>query len=1209
MRLTLPPALLPATAGAALLIALAAPTAVAQTLGDNAAMAPPPVRITAQIDNDALVPLKGNTDPLAQPVYDRGPVSPSRGAGKMELLLQRDPARQTALHRYLDSLQDPHSPSYHKWLTPTQYGAQFGIGETDLQTVETWLASEGFKIEAVPPSRNLIEFSGTIGQVEQAFHTGIHTYAVNGSEHRSNVSDPQTPAALAPVVAGLSPLNDFRATAQHVLGGRSQVRHTAGGSLEVLPGKLRGATPLLADTTQTTLFVTPANAATIYDSPNSFNKAYSGGTQETGSGVSIGIAGYSDLATADYLNYRKLFLNEASPAQPTLVVDGVDPGVLDQFDGQETLIDAEVAAAMAPGATIYVYSSASNLMDDGLTDAILRAIEDNNVSVLNVSYSRCEASLGTSGNMEFYEMWQEAAAQGISVVVATGDTGTAACDDKTQSAAMDGLAVNGYASTPYNVAVGGTDFDILGTEFSQYVSSGNNVDTAPSQASVSGYIPENPWNDSISNDPPGSYATDNATTYNNGMGPQSIILAGGGGVSSIAGYQAPFQSGISIGAAGPANMRYLPDVSLFAGANRQYPANWALCSDNLVGQADFTFTDCVPGSDGTFSVEGAGGTATATAAFSGVLGVVLQSLGGNTRIGAADNVLYNLYANAGKRAAIFHDVTAGNNAVPCAAGSPQCGGNGFLTGYDAGTGYDLATGLGSVDISALAAAWPTVTFTPTTTALLVDGAVTPLTIKHGTPVTLAATVTPSTVTGTVSVSGLKGQAGAAASEYIPLNSGAGSTSADNLPGGSYTVTGYYPGDVTDSPSTSAPPIQITVTPEDSALQLTLQVTDVNTSQADGNSFPYGSFGFVYAQPTNADIATAGADGTATGTVTLLNNGASLNTQALNSRGNAAFPVDDLAPGSYLLGATYSGDQSFNPSSTASTTTVTVAKGPTTLAAALAAPSIDISASATVTVTLGTDSTGMFPTGEITLMANGKSFPGTVTQVRTPINSDEEIATFTVAGSALTTGANTLTAAYSGDANYLASNATAVLTVTGMLPVPGFTLAGPAGGITVKSPATSASGIVTVTPTNGFTGAINLTCSLAPATTATAASPPTCAVTPSVTIAGTTAANATLTITTGSAVGTQTVANNGGEAMRRLLEGSGALTLCSALLLLTPSRRRRWRSLLMVLLACGLLGAVGCGVTRYGGLPVTYTATVTGTSGGTVATNQVAVTVP
>jgi subtilase family serine protease len=170
------------------------------------------VRITQPINEANLIPLKGNTHPLVQARFDRGPVPESSPTGHIMLVLQRSAAQEASLKEYLASLQDESSSNYHRWLTPAQFGASFGVASLDLETIEQWLQGHGFKVEGVPQGRNIIQFSGTMGQLEGAFHTSIHVYEINGEHHFANVSDPKIPAALAPVVLGVAHLNDFHPT-------------------------------------------------------------------------------------------------------------------------------------------------------------------------------------------------------------------------------------------------------------------------------------------------------------------------------------------------------------------------------------------------------------------------------------------------------------------------------------------------------------------------------------------------------------------------------------------------------------------------------------------------------------------------------------------------------------------------------------------------------------------------------------------------------------------------------------------------------------------------------------------------------------------------------------------------------------------------------------------------------------------------------------
>ncbi len=1227
--------------------------------GERPLLATPAIRVTAPVSGQALVTLKGNTHPMAQARYDQGAASPSLATGKITMLLKRSPAQDAALQQYMGSLQDPNSPNYRKWLTPAEFGASFGIADQDLQAVESWLQSQGFKIEAVPASRNLIQFSGTTGQVAQAFHTSIHSYLINGATHLSNATDPEIPAALAPVIAGVSPLNDFRPRPMHELRGRVEKTPATG---EVHTVQSAAARPALTDTSSSTPFLAlgPADAATIYDSPNSMNKNYTGSTQLTGTGVNIGTVNDSDLPVADYMNYRKLFLNETAPPNPTLVVDGVDPGTLNGGDAVEAVLDAELLAGIAPGANIYFYSSASALLQDGVYNAALRAVEDNNVALLSVSFGACEADEGAAGNAQLAALWQQAAAQGITVATSTGDNGSAACDDpNTESAATQGLAVSGFASTPYNIAVGGTDFDTLSTAFSQYVSTAAQSTSTSYGAdfgSALSYIPENPWNDSISNNPPGAYTTNTATDYPlQGGGTTTSIAAGSGGVSSSAicptgaavdptsgecisaltgsaipliGYPIPaFQQGSAFAGTPLAGstVRSLPDISLFAASGAQHQAAWVFCSDNVTNaDSTQTYTDCAPASAGAqFGYEIVGGTSASAPTFTGMLGLVIQSLGNGKRLGLANNVLYNLAST--QYSSVFHDVTAGNNSVLCAAGSPNCGTNGFLTGYNAGTNYDLASGLGSVDVAKLVSAWDTAVFTPTSVSLQLNGSTNALSVQHGTAVSLAASVNPSAAAGDVSVNATNtGQGGLAVKQIIPLTSGAGTVSVNDLPGGSYSVQAYYQGDATHAPSTSSPAIPVTISPEASAPFLSLAILDIANQSAGPQPNPrtayYGEYGFAYIQPLNANALNAGvgSHGVATGSVTLLNNGTAVTTGALNSQGVFAYPLYNLAPGSYSFTASYAGDASYNASSTTAAVPLTISKGPTIISLKAGSTSIAASGSTTVAVELDTDSTGNVPTGAITLTGNGTHFSATVVEGTQPDGAIKQTATFTVPGSALASGANTLTASYPGDGNYAGASGTTNITVTGTTSsAAGFSLAGPASGINVATPGTPATGTVTLTPTNGFNGTVNLTCKVQ---YSGAGASPICSIPATLAVSNNNAATVTVTVNTTAQSASLIPAQRPGGIPSRwpMLLGGGGTALCSVLLWGIPARRRGWRNLrtaAVVWLAFTSLGFIGCGGSTSssgsnssGTQAGSYTLIVTGTSGSTSANAQITVTV-
>src|SRR6266568_700744 len=481
-----------------------------------------PARIRESIDESSVVTLRGNTHPLAQPKYDRGPAPVSMPASRLLLVLQRSAEQEASLQTYLESLQDPNSPNFHKWLTPEEFGKQFGVSDTDLATVQTWLQGQGFTINKVTKGRMAIEISGTVGQVQTAFGTSLHSYSVNGEQHWANASDPQIPTALALVVAGFAELNDFVPKSQAIRGPRGEYNATT--------NRIEPSYTLGSSSNGYTMYLGPADAATIYNTPTIYNASHTSTTYD-GTGVTIGIAGDSNIDVTQNANYRATF---GLPAKATtVVVDGADPG--ENGDALEAYLDTQVAGGIAPSASVILYTAENTYYNAGLFLAIIRAIDDNKVDILNVSFGGCEAHQGVSGNQYIYNLWQQAAAQGIAVPVSSGDSGSAGCDNpNTESVANGGLAVNALASTPYNIAVGGTDFDTLYSNFpSSFTTYVDVTNTLANHRSALKYIPERPWNDS-------TFQNDNTTISQNlpwtatQYSYNANIVAAGGGFSACA---------------------------------------------------------------------------------------------------------------------------------------------------------------------------------------------------------------------------------------------------------------------------------------------------------------------------------------------------------------------------------------------------------------------------------------------------------------------------------------------------------------------------------------------------------------------------------------------------------------------------------------------------------------------------------------------------
>jgi len=338
--------------------------------------------ITQPVIESQRVMLSGNVHPLATRAADRGAAPASMPAGRMLLLLQRSSDQEQALRTTIESLHDRNSPNFHKWLTPAQFGEQWGAADSDIAAVTAWLQSNGFEVKGPTAGRTAIEFSGTTGQIQQAFHTQIHLYQVDGQMHHANATNPQIPAALAPIIAGVSMLNDFHPQSMATKGPRG-IYNTG----------TRTARPEYTPTSGSSssfMYVGPADAATIYNSPIKALNPAATGTTIDGTGAKIGIVADSNISVAQDDNYRQLF--GLASNTPTVIIDGdTDPGK--NGDALEAYLDTQVAGGIAPGAKVYLYTAANTNLDYGMNLAAVRAVNDNIVDVLSVSFAECEAQL------------------------------------------------------------------------------------------------------------------------------------------------------------------------------------------------------------------------------------------------------------------------------------------------------------------------------------------------------------------------------------------------------------------------------------------------------------------------------------------------------------------------------------------------------------------------------------------------------------------------------------------------------------------------------------------------------------------------------------------------------------------------------------------------------------------------------------------------
>ena len=322
------------------------------------------------------------------------------------------------------------------------------MDERDVLRVTNWLQSQGFQINQVYPNRMLIDFSGTAGQIGQAFRTQIAQLEVNGEAHIANISDPQIPLALAPVIKGFASLNDFRPHAMY----KVAPQYTFGGC----------ATSTSSPTEPGTCYsLTPQDNQTIYNLTPLYTAGYSG------QGQTIALVEDTDTygGAGDWNTYRSTFgLSTAFPlGSYTQVHPGgcADPGT--NADDGEAAIDVEVATAIAPSAAIELISCTGGATTFGGLIAMQNLVNGAGPypGVMSVSYGVCEAFNGNGGNAAFYNTYQQAAAEGISVFGASGDEGPSGCsaDFNTPGYQVASLGISGWTSTPYNVSVGGTDFE------------------------------------------------------------------------------------------------------------------------------------------------------------------------------------------------------------------------------------------------------------------------------------------------------------------------------------------------------------------------------------------------------------------------------------------------------------------------------------------------------------------------------------------------------------------------------------------------------------------------------------------------------------------------------------------------------------------------------------------------------------------------------
>jgi uncharacterized protein (TIGR03437 family) len=565
--------------------------------------AAPRDRITRAVDSAQRTVLAGHIHPAVHAGSDRGAVDAGFPIRDAVLFIRPSAEQQSELDRLLADQQNPSSPQFRQWLTPEQYGERFGLSPGDHSRVAAWLHSQGLTVNQSGRARNWVGFSGTAEQVSRAFRTPIRRFEVNGRPHYANTAEPAVPSALADVVGGVFGLNDFKPVSNPRV---AEPEYTSGRNH----------------------YVVPEDFATIYNLKPLYQAGYDG------TGQSIAVLGQEDLSIDDIRAFRKRYGLPAN--DPKFLLAGSAP----TSPGLEANLDVEWAGAVAPNATIYyVYST-------NVYTALVGAVNANVAPVITISYGSCE---GNASPLYFRTVAQQANAQGITILSASGDGGAAGCYDQFTPFAMHGPQLVIPAALPEVTAVGGTQFN-EGTGTYWATTNSANLGSALS------YIPEVVWNETV----PGS------------------SVAGGTGGASIMFAKPAWQQGPGVPGD---NARSVPDVSMAAAVHDGY-----LVTYNL----------------GNYVV---GGTSASAPVLAGIIAVLnqYQVAKGYQKTPGLGNINPHLYRLAQAAPSAFHDIVEGDNMVPCTQGSPGCV-TGFY-GHKAVPGYDMATGLGSVDAYNFVTQW------------------------------------------------------------------------------------------------------------------------------------------------------------------------------------------------------------------------------------------------------------------------------------------------------------------------------------------------------------------------------------------------------------------------------------------------------------------------------------------------------------------------
>ncbi len=893
----------------------------------------------------------------------------------MLLLLQPGKKQQSDLDALLSAQTTPGDPRFHQWVTTAQFASRYAISAADAATVVAFLRSEGFSVAPLPAARGWVEFSGTVDQVQHAFGAKVQpvVLAQPSSFTRYELAGAiNVPAAVAPSISGLVSLD--------------------GSSI-----LSASTTPVLLKTT-----VEALSAATSRDKSEALSPAlasswlYAKALREagtTGAGETIAIPSRSNVRGEDFAAFRRSFQLPEGSLQVHSA--GADPGRT--VEEPAALLAASWAAAAAPGADILLVPAASTNATDGVDLALAAIVDGALAHTVSVGFTACEQGMSSAHQAFYAALYRQAAAQGMAIVAATGDSGAAACHGPLDSSPVSsGFGVNALASTPWNTAVGSVAF-------------------------LSEETALTPWQTSASD------LADGKPAYASAGGSSRFYAAPG--------WQAA--EGVPAHDSASGQYRVLPDIALPTATNSAGSDGLAFCySGELL--------------DAGCRLMSGGGSAASAAMFAGVAALLAQKYGPQGNLAPALYALSRLEAkepsNIHPDARAFTDITAGSAQLPCVPGSMDCSGLGLI-GFSAATGYDLASGLGSVRAQIMVEEWPKAQATGTAPAVVEMTTVGGITYNPSANISLTAKVlsgSGGTVpTGTVQFYDETSSANTGTPVTLASDGTATYTEDGQFSVGGHNIAAVYSGDSTYAAGESQP---ITINIQPSATSLV--VTPSTTSPTGGSTITVT--GVVTATNPGA-VAPTGAltvnlDGLAQGTAKFTTTGATT---------SASVSVTVPTGGAHTVQGTYSGDNNYN-NSTSPSVTITVAKSATVTTISATPSTIVAGTPETFTATVAP----VAPvTGTTYVLTGTVSFYDSTTLLGTvAVSSNTAVLTgVTLSASA----AHSVTAVYSGDATYSPSTSAALVLQPVLLPVTVVLTASSA----ILAPGQSITLTATVTPVN------------------------------------------------------------------------------------------------------------------------------------------------